>query len=568
MARTNIAYGAALCLLGLMIVSLAAAQTASSGTVGTKPTATKAALIDLNSASKAQLQTLPGISAASAEKIIAGRPYKTTKDLVTKKILTTASYNRIAKRIVAKQTAKAMLAQATAISAPPVTIPQGTKLSIRLIDPIDSAVNKVGDVFRATLDAPIVINGVEVVPKQADVEGQVVAVESAGHFTGRSELGLILTKIIVGTTAYNLKTEALAKEGSSRGMRSAVIIGGGAAAGAVIGALAGGGKGAAIGAAAGAGAGTGVQALTKGEQVKFPSETLLEFVLQEPTTATAHVKPVAAGSTAPLPTTADQPSTPAAATGSGLTLGSLADKLKSAVAGTAGTTTATSAPGTAAPAAAASSVAAAPAPAVGTSGLSVGRIAEGLKEALAVGTGNAVAATGRPDGFLGNAAIKILLPDKLRTLGSGARFMGMGAQVDELEVGMNRAAEQATPYAKQIFLEAVRKMSFADARNILSGGDTAATDYFKAQTSPQLTTAFKPIVHQAMEKVGVIQQYNALTQNSIIGTLGSDFSLDDYVVGKSLDGLFYMLGQEEKKIRTDPWAQTTTLLKEVFGKKP
>ncbi len=543
-----------LCLLALALAPPAAAQ-AAAGTVAATPAASKPALIDLNSASKAKLLKLPGITPARADKIIAGRPYQTTKELVTKKILTSTAYNKIAKRIVAKPTT--MLAQAAA-TTPPVAIPGGTKISVRLVDPIDSSVNKVGDVFRATLDAPIVVDNKEVAPKHADVQGQVVAVESAGHFTGRSELGLVLTNITAGTYTYNVKTEALAKEASSRGVRSAVVIGGGAAAGAVIGALAGGGKGAAIGAAAGAGVGTGVQALTKGEQVKFSSETLLEFVLQEPSTASAAVKP----GSATLTKISEPTSTPAAAT-SGTAIESIADRLKSVV------TTPQSTPAAATvPAAARAPVATAPPPAAGASGLSIGKIADGLKEALTVGTGNAVAATGRPDGFLGNAAIKILLPDKLRTLGSGARFMGMGAQVDELEVGMNRAAEQATPYAKQIFLDAVMKMSFADAKKILTGGDTAATDYFKAQTSTQLATAFKPIIHNAMENVGVIQQYNVLTQSSIIGSLGQDFSLDDYVVGKSLDGLFYMLGQEEKKIRTDPWARTTTLLKEVFGKKP
>jgi hypothetical protein len=207
---------------------------------------------------------------------------------------------------------------------------------------------------------------------------------------------------------------------------------------------------------------------------------------------------------------------------------------------------------------------------LGTRGLSNDKIAAGLKEALTVSTGNAVAATGRPDGFLKNLAIKILLPEKLRAVGKGMRMVGMGAQVDELEVGMNRAAEQATPAAKQIFIKAVTRMTFADARQILSGSDTAATEYFKRQSSDQLTTAFSPIVHQAMEKVGVIQQYNKVMQNSMAASLAGNqnFSLDKYVVGKTLDGLFYMLGEEEKKIRKDPAAQVTSLLKEVFGRKP
>ncbi len=207
---------------------------------------------------------------------------------------------------------------------------------------------------------------------------------------------------------------------------------------------------------------------------------------------------------------------------------------------------------------------------LGTRGLSNDKIAAGLKEALTVSTGNAVAATGRPDGFLKNLAIKILLPEKLRTVGKGMRMVGMGAQVDELEVGMNRAAEQAAPEAKQIFIKAVTRMTFADARSILSGGDTAATDYFKRQSSAQLTIAFSPIVHQAMDRVGVIRQYNQVMQNPMAASVAGNqnFSLDKYVVGKTIDGLFYMLGEEEKKIRKDPAAQVTSLLKEVFGRKP
>ena len=207
---------------------------------------------------------------------------------------------------------------------------------------------------------------------------------------------------------------------------------------------------------------------------------------------------------------------------------------------------------------------------LGTRGLSNDKIAAGLKEALTISTGNAVAATGKPDGFLKNLAIKILLPEKLRAVGKGMRMVGMGAQVDELEVGMNRAAEQATPAAKQIFIKAVTGMTFADARQILSGGDTAATEYFKRKSSNQLTVAFSPIVHQAMERVGVIKRYDKVMQNSVAASLAGNqsFSLDKYVVGKTMDGLFYMLGEEEKKIRKDPAAQVTSLLKEVFGRKP
>ena len=203
-----------------------------------------------------------------------------------------------------------------------------------------------------------------------------------------------------------------------------------------------------------------------------------------------------------------------------------------------------------------------------TSGLSVSKITAGLKQALRVSTGNAVGRVGRPDGFLKNEAIKILLPDKLATIGKGMRMMGMGAPVDELEVGMNRAAEQATPKAKAIFLSALTKMSFDDARKILTGGDTAATDYFRRTSSAELTTAFSPVVHQSMENVGVVKKYDTLVQSAPeLSSLAGSFNLDKYIVGKTLDGLFYTLGQEEQKIRKDPAAQTTNLLKEVFGRK-
>jgi Protein of unknown function (DUF4197) len=202
------------------------------------------------------------------------------------------------------------------------------------------------------------------------------------------------------------------------------------------------------------------------------------------------------------------------------------------------------------------------------SGLSNDKIIAGLKEALQVSTGKAVALTGRPDGFLKNEAIKILLPPKLQTIGKGMRMFGMGQQVDDLEVGMNRAAEQATPEAKRIFIAAVKKMTFSDARQILTGDDTAATEYFKRTSSGDLSTAFAPIVNRSMQRVGVVQQYNKVLASAPGGSsLGARFDLNKYVVEKTLDGLFLMLGNEEKQIRKDPAAQTTTLLKEVFGRK-
>ncbi len=203
-----------------------------------------------------------------------------------------------------------------------------------------------------------------------------------------------------------------------------------------------------------------------------------------------------------------------------------------------------------------------------TAGLSNDKIISGLKEALQVSTSKAVAVTGRPDGFLKNEAIKILLPPKLESVGKGMRMLGMGAKVDELEVGMNRAAEQAAPQAKAIFLAALKKMTFDDARHILTGGDTAATEYFKRSSSADMTTAFSPIVHRSMLKVGVVQQYNQMIKSAPGGSaLAGQFDIDKYVVAKALDGIFHMLGEEETQIRKNPAAQTTALLKEVFGRK-
>lgn len=200
-------------------------------------------------------------------------------------------------------------------------------------------------------------------------------------------------------------------------------------------------------------------------------------------------------------------------------------------------------------------------------GLTDDKIVTGLKQALSISTKNAVAKTGHVDGFFKNEAIKILLPQKLQNVGKGMRMIGMGAQVDQLELGMNRAAEQATPAAKQIFLNALTQMTFQDARQILTGGNTAATDYFKRTSTDQLAAAFKPIVHKSMQNVGVVQQYDRLMKNPMMARAasGEDVKLDDYIVGKTLDGLFYVMGQEEQKIRTDPAAQTTAILREVFG---
>ena len=200
--------------------------------------------------------------------------------------------------------------------------------------------------------------------------------------------------------------------------------------------------------------------------------------------------------------------------------------------------------------------------------LSEVKIASGLKEALKVGTENTVHLTGKTDGYFLNQTIKILMPEKLRTLEKGLRAVGYGPKVDEFVLSMNRAAEKAAPFAKQIFWNAIEEMTFEDARQILSGHDTAATDYFKGKTSDRLAVVFKPIVDKAMNEVGVTRQYKRLVgrYETLPFVKKETFDLDQYVVNKALGGLFHVLGEEEKKIRTDPAARVTDLLKEVFGK--
>ncbi len=196
------------------------------------------------------------------------------------------------------------------------------------------------------------------------------------------------------------------------------------------------------------------------------------------------------------------------------------------------------------------------------------KIGSGLKEALKIGTENTVNLTGRLDGYFLNQTIKILMPEKLRNLEKGLRTIGYGPQVDEFVLNMNRAAERAAPFAKQIFWDAIGEMTFEDARTILSGHETAATEYFKSKTTDKLALAFRPVVDQAMNEVGVTRQYNELVGRfqAIPFVKSESFDIDHYVVTKALDGLFYVLGEEERKIRIDPAARVTDLLKEVFRK--
>jgi len=206
---------------------------------------------------------------------------------------------------------------------------------------------------------------------------------------------------------------------------------------------------------------------------------------------------------------------------------------------------------------------------LGGSGITDSKASAGLKEALEVATEKAVSLTGRTNGYFGDAAIKILMPAKLQSMEQGLRAVGYGPQIDEFVLSMNRAAEQAAPAAKQIFGNAITNMSFDDAKKILTGGNTAATDYFKAKTTNQLTAAFKPVIDKSMGEVGVTKQYQALVGKfeTIPFVKTQSFDLDNYVTSKALDGLFHVVGEQETMIRSNPAARTTTLLQEVFAKK-
>jgi len=194
-------------------------------------------------------------------------------------------------------------------------------------------------------------------------------------------------------------------------------------------------------------------------------------------------------------------------------------------------------------------------------------LARGLKEALSTGAGNAVAALSAIDGYFGNQAVKILMPKRIKKIGDVLSKFGYRKQVDEFILSMNRSAEKAASRARPIFVDAIKTMTFEDARKILKGGDTAATDYFRSRTSKRLYESFKPVVSSSMNEVGVTRHYKDLMQKyaAIPFMKKESMDLDHYVTDKALAGLFYMVGEEEKKIRTDPMARVTDLLKQVFA---
>jgi hypothetical protein len=204
------------------------------------------------------------------------------------------------------------------------------------------------------------------------------------------------------------------------------------------------------------------------------------------------------------------------------------------------------------------------------SSLSNDDIVSGLKEALVVGSQKGATTLSQVDGFFANAALKIILPPEAVKVESTLRKMGMGKQVDEAILSMNRAAEDACKSAAPIFVNAIKQMSFQDALGILKGGDTAATGYLRNKTNAELTAAFKPVIDQSLEKVNATKYWNSLitTYNkvNILGGQKINPDLSAYVTDKALNGIFYQVALEEKSIRKDPVARTTEMLKKVFAK--
>ena len=194
------------------------------------------------------------------------------------------------------------------------------------------------------------------------------------------------------------------------------------------------------------------------------------------------------------------------------------------------------------------------------------KIIKGLKSALEIGTEKAVNNVSIQNGFYENSDIRIELPDMVKKLDPFIRTAGYGEQLDDFILSMNRSAELAAPEAKKIFLKSITDMTINDAKKILAGRDNEATLYFKEKTYNKLYSTFKPIVRKRMSQVGVAQKYQAL--NSKIETIPFaekfNFDPDSYITNKGLDGLFLMLAKEEEKIRHDPAARVTDLLKTVF----
>lgn len=203
----------------------------------------------------------------------------------------------------------------------------------------------------------------------------------------------------------------------------------------------------------------------------------------------------------------------------------------------------------------------------GLDAISTGDASAGVKEALSKGADYAVASLGKEGGFLGNSKVKIPLPGYLDKAEKGLRMFGMGKQADELVDTMNHAAEKAVAEAKPILTESIKKMSVQDAKGILTGGEDSVTQYFKRTSTEQLTQKFTPIVQAATKKVQLADQYNKFAGKAASSGLidKKDANLDGYVTQKAMDGLFLMIAEEEKKLRSNPLGAGSDLLKKVFG---
>lgn len=199
--------------------------------------------------------------------------------------------------------------------------------------------------------------------------------------------------------------------------------------------------------------------------------------------------------------------------------------------------------------------------------LSTKDIATGLKQALSQSSNAAITKLGKVDGFLGNDKVKIPLPENLQKAEQLMRNLGFGKYADEVIVSMNRAAESAVPEAKNLLLNAIKQMTLEDARNILNGGNDAATVYFRKTTESPLREKFLPIVSTITNRVGLVEKYNRFAGRAVKYRLveEKDSNIEAYVTQKALDGLFLMMTEEEKLIRADPVKQTTKILKKIFG---
>lgn len=194
-------------------------------------------------------------------------------------------------------------------------------------------------------------------------------------------------------------------------------------------------------------------------------------------------------------------------------------------------------------------------------------IVSGLKQALEVGTSNSVSQTSRDGGFYNNPLLKIGLPQELQKPANTLRKFGFGSYVERIEKQMNRAAETASKEAKQVFYNSIRQMTVTDAVNILGGADNAATQYFRRTSEKQLRDKFAPIVSQSMQKIGFYDDYRSMlrTYDSLPLTNKPSLDIEQHILDRSLDGLFLLVSQEEKKIRENPAARVTALLQRVFG---